>query len=220
MDFAMIDDTPKEPRPRVEPTFPSLNEGQPANDPGPETTQAEAEPRPGPDAAAARIVELEAEIGRLKDQVLRSMAEAENTRRRAQREIEDNNKYAVSNFARDMLPVADNLRRALDGIPAEARAADERLDKFAAGVELTERELIQALERYQIKRVDPLGQPFDHNLHQAVMQVETPDKPPGTVVQVLQSGYTIHGRLLRPAMVAVSKAGSAGASGAKVDTTA
>src|ERR1041385_7147793 len=173
MEFAMMDDTPKEPRPRMEPTFPPLNEDQPANDVGPEMPQAEGGPRVGADAAAARIVELEAEVGKLKDQALRAMAEAENTRRRAQREIEDNNKYAVSNFARDMLPVADNLRRALDGIPAEVRAADERLEKFAAGVELTERELRQVLERYQIKRVDPLGQPFDHNLHQAVMQVET-----------------------------------------------
>lgn len=217
----MMDENPKEPRPRMEPIFPPLNEGQPANDSSPDAAaQFEGEPRVGTDAGAARIVELEAEIGRLKDQVLRSMAEAENTRRRAQREIDDNNKYAVSNFARDMLPVADNLRRALDGIPAEVRAADERLEKFAAGVELTERELLQVLERYQIKRVDPLGQPFDHNLHQAVMQVETPDKPAGTVIQVLQPGYTIHGRLLRPAMVAVSKAGSAGASGAKIDTTA
>jgi molecular chaperone GrpE len=214
-DFAMMDETPNEPRPRMEPTFGSLNEGQPANDPGP---AAPAEGGPRADASAARIAELEAEIGKLKDQVLRAMAEAENTRRRSQREIEDNNKYAVSNFARDMLPVADNLRRALDGIPAEVRAADERLDKFAAGVDLTERELLQVLERYQIKRVDPLGQAFDHNLHQAVMQIESADKPAGIVVQVLQPGYTIHGRLLRPAMVAVSKAGAAGAQ--KVDTTA
>src|SRR3954468_5467125 len=90
----------------------------------------------------ARIAELEAQLAQMKDQALRALAEAENTRRRAQREIEDNSKYAVSNFARDMLPVADNLRRALDGIPADVRAADERLEKFAAGVELTERELL------------------------------------------------------------------------------
>jgi molecular chaperone GrpE len=119
-----------------------------------------------------------------------------------------------------MLPVADNLRRALDGIPADARAADERLAKFAEGVELTERELVTTLERYNVKRVDPLGQPFDHNLHQAVMQIETADKPAGTVMQVLQSGYTIHGRLLRPAMVAVAKAPAGGPSGARIDTTA
>jgi molecular chaperone GrpE len=168
----------------------------------------------------ARIAELEAEIARLKDQALRALAEQENTRRRAQRDVEENSKYAVSNFARDMLPVGDNLRRALDTIGAEARAADPALAKFAEGVELTERELLNILDRYGIKRVDPVGQPFDHNLHQAVMQVENSTQAPGTVVQVFQPGYTIHGRLLRPAMVTVAKGSGAGAPGAKVDTTA
>lgn len=165
-----------------------------------------------------RLAELEAEVARLKDQALRAMAEAENTRRRAQREIEDNNKYAISNFARDLLPFADNLRRALDQLPPELRA-DEKVNQFVTGIELIEREFVQTFERSQIKRVEPLGQPFDHNLHQAVAQVEAADKPPGTVVQVLQSGYTLHGRLLRPAMVVVSKAGAA-PSGATVDTSA
>ncbi len=202
----MSDDMSKDQTGRIEPTLSTPPEaGTPAT--------------PGGADPAARIVELEAEVTRLKDQALRAMAEAENTRRRTQREIEDNNKYAVSNIARDILTVADNLRRALDGIPADARKADERLDKLATGMELTEREFLSTLDRYHIKRVDPLGQPFDHNLHQAVMQVEAPDKPAGTVVQVLQSGYTIHGRLLRPAMVAVAKGEATGA-GNKVDTTA
>ena len=193
---------------------------RPANDAG---EPGAAQPAAQQSAAAdpqARIAELEAEIARMKDQALRALADAENTRRRAQRDIEENNKYAVSNFARDVLPVADNLRRAVEAIPAEARAADETLAQFAAGVELTERELLNALERYGIKRVDPAGQPFDHNLHQAMMQIDSAEHPPGTVVQVFQSGYTIHGRLLRPAMVTVSKGASAGAPGAKVDTTA
>jgi molecular chaperone GrpE len=177
--------------------------------------------QPGAPDTAARIAELEAEIGRLKDQALRALAEQENTRRRAQRDIDDNNKFAVSNFARDVLPVGDNLRRALEAIPADARTADESLDKFAAGVELTERELMNILERYGIKRIEPVGQPFDHNLHQAMMQVDSAAHPPGTVVQCFQPGYTIHGRLLRPAMVTVSKGSpAAGAPGAKVDTTA
>lgn len=171
--------------------------------------------------AAARIAELEAEVGRLKDQALRALSEQENTRRRAQREIDDNSKFAVSNFARDILPVGDNLRRALEAIPADARTADESLDKFAAGVELTERELLNILERYGIKRIDPAGQPFDHNLHQAMMQVDSAAHPPGTVVQCFQPGYTINGRLLRPAMVTVAKGSpAAGTPGAKVDTTA
>jgi molecular chaperone GrpE len=185
---------------------------------GPEGTTAAGDA--AAPASTDRAAQLEAEVASLKDQVLRALAEAENTRRRAQREIEDNNKYAVTNFAREMLPVADNLRRALEAIPAEARAADAALAQFATGVELTERELLNALDRFHIKRVDPLGQPFDHNLHQAVVQVDAPDKPAGTVMQVLQPGYTLHGRLLRPAMVAVSKGDSAGGGGGKVDTTA
>lgn len=182
----------------------------PANDSGPPETGATPE---------ARIAELEAEVARYKDQALRALAEAENTRRRAQREIEDNSKYATANLARDILPLADNLRRALDTLTPEERTANEKLEKFAQGIELVEREFLATIERHQIKRVDPLGQPFDHNLHQAVMQAEMPDKAPGTVVQVLQPGYTIHGRLLRPAMVVVAKGGQASA-GPSVDTTA
>lgn len=192
------------------------------NDANDNPATSSAEPRqPEPQDAAARIAELEAEAVRLKDQALRALAEQENTRRRAQREIDDNSKFAVSSFARDVLPVTDNLRRALEAIPAAARATDETLDKFAAGVELTERELMNVLERYGIKRIEPVGQPFDHNLHQAMMQVDSGAHPPGTVVQCFQPGYTIHGRLLRPAMVTVSKGSPAnGAPGAKIDTTA
>jgi molecular chaperone GrpE len=188
-----------------------------------EQNNPEFTPETGNESASPetqRIAQLEAEAAQYKDQALRALAEAENTRRRAQREIEDNSKYAVANIARDVLGVADNLRRALDAIPPDARKADDKLEKFAAGVELTERDLLSAFERHGIKRVDPLGQPFDHNLHQAVMQVDSAEHPANTVVQVLQPGYTIHGRLLRPAMVAVSKGQGAGAPGAKVDTTA
>ena len=208
----MMDDT-NNPDGRVEPTFASAAPKEPPADDG--GLEGAGDP-----AVAGRVAELEAEVTRLKDQALRALAEAENTRRRAQREIEENNKYAVSNIARDILPVADNLRRALDGIPADARQADDKLDKFATGVELTEREFLAALDRHHIRRIDPLGKPFDHNLHQAVMQVEAPDKPAGTVVQVLQSGYTIHDRLLRPAMVAVAKSEAASGPGVRVDTTA
>lgn len=175
-----------------------------------------------PAAAAQRIAELEAQVAQLKDQALRALAEAENTRRRASREIEDNTRYAAANFARELLTVADNLRRALDSTTAEARQADERLASFYAGVELTERELLAVFERIGIRRIDPLGQPFDHNRHQAVYQVETADHAPGTVVQTLQPGYVMHDRLLRPALVAVAKpkSNAAAASGANVDTTA
>jgi molecular chaperone GrpE len=191
------------------------------NDTGDNTAQngAPSEAASG-DETAQRIAALEAEAAKLKDQALRALADAENTRRRMQREMEENNKYAVSGFARDMLPVADNLRRALDSITPEMRAGDERLDKFAAGVELTERELMAVLERHNVRRIDPVGQPFDPNLHQAMMEVDSPDQPPGTVVHVVQAGYTIHGRLLRPAMVTVARGVGAGAPGAKIDTTA
>jgi molecular chaperone GrpE len=188
------------------------------NNPG-GTPPESAQPEQGGDPTA-RIAELEAEVAKLKDQALRALAEQENTRRRAQRDVEENSKFAVSNFARDVLPVGDNLRRALETISPEARAADPALAKFAEGVELTERELLNVLERFGIKRIDPVGQPFDHNLHQAMMQVDNANQPPGTVVQVFQPGYTIHGRLLRPAMVTVAKGSSAGTPGAKVDTTA
>jgi molecular chaperone GrpE len=181
----------------------------PANDPG----------SPAGESVEARIAQLEADVARYKDQALRALAEAENTRRRTQREIEDHSKYANSNVARDMLPLADNLRRALETLTPEERAADEKLNRFAEGIELVERDFLSSLDRHNVKRVDPLGQPFDHNLHQAVAQVEVSDKPPGTVVQVMQPGYTIHGRLLRPAMVVVSK-GAPANPGAGVDTTA
>lgn len=178
-----------------------------------------ADTPPAEAGAAARITELEAEVAKLRDDVLRAHAEAENTRRRTQREIENNTKYAVSDFAAAVLPVADNLRRALDALPAELRRENEKFESFASGVELTERELLSVLERNGIKPVDAKGKPFDHNFHQAVQQVDSPDHPAGTVVQVFQSGYTINGRLLRPAMVVVSK-GPTTQQGAKVDTTA
>ena len=211
----MMDDTPNDPDGRIEPTFGGTPGGGAAND---ERRASEADARQTP-GLPGRVAELEAEVAKLKDQALRAMAEAENTRRRAQREIDENNKYAVSNIARDILQVADNLRRALDGIPEEARKVDDKLDKFATGVELTEREFLATLERHNIRRIEALGKPFDHNLHQAVMQVDAADKPAGTVVQVLQSGYTIHDRLLRPAMVAVAK-GEATSAGARVNTSA
>jgi len=178
-------------------------------------TAAEA----GTEAAGdRRVAELEAELAKAKDQALRAMAEAENARRRAQRELEERSQFALASFARDLLSAPDNLRRALDTLPGELRKQDERFESFAAGVELTERELVSVLERHGIKRIEAHGKPFDHNLHQAIAQIES-DQPSGVVAQVVQQGYTINGRLLRPAMVAVSK-GSATQPGAKVNTTA
>ncbi len=152
----------------------------------------------------ARVAVLEAELAEHKDRLLRALAEAENTRRRAQRERDDATKYAISGFAKELLSAADNLRRALDSLP-EAEAGDERTRSLLAGVAATERELLSVFERHGIRRIDPMGERFDHNLHQAIFEVERGDRPPGTIVEVLQPGYQLHDRLLRPAMVGVAK---------------
>ena len=165
-----------------------------------------------------RVAKLEAEVASLKDQLLRAMAETENTRRRAQRDREDASKFAVSSFAKELVSVADNLRRALEAVPAEGREKDEMLKSLAVGVEATERQLFAAFDRAGIKKLDPTGEPFDPNFHQVMFEIENTGKAAGTVVQVLQPGYTIHGRLLREAMVGVAKGGDAG--GQHVDTKA
>lgn len=141
----------------------------------------------------------------LKDQLLRALAEAENTRRRARREREDTAKYAIANFARDVLAVSDNLARALEAVPEDARAGNDVVETLYQGVELTQRELRTAMDRHGIRPVDPLGEKFDHNFHQAMFEVERPDTEPGVVVEVMQLGYVIGERLLRPAMVGVAK---------------
>jgi molecular chaperone GrpE len=146
--------------------------------------------------------EAEAEIAKLKDQLLRALAEQENIRRRAQRERDDAVKYAAQRIAGDLLSVADNLRRALDSAPA---APDEVTRNLLAGVAATERELLAAFEKHGIRKIDPLGEKFDHNLHQAMFELEATGKPAGTIVQVLQSGYVLQDRLLRAAMVGVAK---------------
>jgi molecular chaperone GrpE len=171
----------------------------------------------------AEAVLLRDEVGRLKDQLLRALAETENVRRRLEQQADERGRYAVSSFAKDMLSVADNLRRALDSIPADKLAEDELAKKLAEGVELTERGLITALERFGIKRVVAMGQKFDPHIHQAMMEVETDQTPPGTVVHEMQAGYTIHDRLLRPALVSVAKSGPVGGmqpGAAGVDTKA
>jgi len=191
---------------------------EPANDAAPVDDGMDIPAGPDQELAAARQ-----EAAQLKDQLLRALAEAENVRRRAQREREDAAKYAIANFARDVLQVSDNLHRALEAIPESALAADEALRNLHEGVSATERQLDAALERQQVKRIWPMGEKFDANLHQAMFEVQTAEQAPGTVVQVMQAGYLIHDRLLRPALVAVAKqpAGDAPPAGTgKVDTIA
>jgi molecular chaperone GrpE len=168
----------------------------------------EASPEAIARALQAVIEEKDAEIAAMKDQALRALAEAENTRRRGERELADMSKYAVTGFARDLVGVLENLQRALDNIPAEMKETQPAVANLAMGVEMTLKELLGAFNKHGIQRIDPMGKKFDHNFHQAVAQIDTPDAEVGTVVQVLQAGYVIHDRLLRPAMVGVA-AGSA-----------
>ena len=157
-------------------------------------------------APADALAASQAEAAALKDQLLRALAETENVRRRAQRDREEAGKYAISAFARELVGVADNLRRAITAIPPEALANYEALKNLAAGVELTERQLLTAFERFQLRKIEPLGEKFDSNLHQAMFELPAQGQPTGTVLQVLQPGYVLHDRLIRPAMVAVAKA--------------
>ena len=149
-----------------------------------------------------------AEAADMRDRYLRLAAEMDNLRRRTARDVKDAKSYSVAGFARDMLAVSDNLRRALDAIPAEAReAGDVGFNALIEGVEMTERAMLSALERHGVQKLEPVGQKFDPNFHQAMFEVPNPEVPNNTVVQVVQAGYTIGERVLRPAMVGVAKGG-------------
>lgn len=158
------------------------------------------------DTADDKLVIAVAEIADLKDRLLRAVAETENLRRRADREKADAANYAMTAFARDLLSVGDNLRRALESIPADADLGDNA-KTLVEGIEMTERELANMLERHNIKKIDPLGEKFSHDLHQALFEVPDTGKENGTIVQVMQVGFVIKDRLLRPAMVGVAKGG-------------
>jgi len=162
--------------------------------------EAPAEPDP--------IEALRAENADLRDKYLRLAAEMDNLRRRTERDVKDAKSYSVASFARDMLAVSDNLNRALEAIPAEALEAGEAgLKALAEGVEMTERSMLASLERHGVRKLDPIGEKFDPHFHQAIFEVPNPDVPNGTVVQVVQAGYVIGDRVLRPAMVGVAKGG-------------
>ena len=147
--------------------------------------------------------ELEEQVSKANDQVLRVQAEMQNVRRRAERDVENAHKYALEKFTADLLPVVDNLERAISTIDASV----EGQKAVATGLELTLKTFVDVLARFKIEAVDPAGQPFDADLHQAVSMVPNPDLEPNTVMDVFQKGYTLNGRLVRPAMVVVSKAG-------------
>jgi len=168
--------------------------------PAPETAQAEAAPDP--------VAALTKEAADLKDRLLRTLAEMENLRRRTEREVADARTYGISNFARDILAVADNMERAMKALDEEIRdKAEAGVKALLDGVELTERELLKVMEKHGVKKLEPQGQRFDPNLHQAMYEIPDESVPAGTVLQVMQPGYTIGERVLRPALVGVSKGG-------------
>ena len=163
---------------------------------------------PGEKGPEAQIEELATEAADLKDRLLRTMAELENVRRRAERDREEARKYAVTSFARDMLAVGDNMQRAVQSLGEDARAgADDTLKSLIEGVEMTEREMLNVFERHGITKVEPKGEKFDPNFHQAMFEVENPDVAAGSVIEVVAPGYTIGDRVLRPAMVGVARGG-------------
>ncbi|MBM3642893.1 MAG: nucleotide exchange factor GrpE [Alphaproteobacteria bacterium] len=193
--------------------------GGPAQDPAPDAPDtsldipAKPEAQPANDAARVladverRLEQFQAEKLELQDKFLRAAAEVQNIRRRAQQDVEKERKFGIERFARDILTVADNLGRALQALPADRETMDAGVRNVVAGVEATARELQAALERHGVTRIAALDQPFNAELHQAMLELEDPSKPAGTVVQELIPGYLIAGRLLRAAMVAVSKGG-------------
>ena len=177
------------------------------------STEAEAAAAIDPEA---RIAELEQEVLKFKDRLLRSIAETDNIRKRDARLLEDAHKYAISNFAKDLLNVSDNLRRAIEAVPGAAAEENELLKNLCAGVQAVERDLLAAFDKNGITKITPLNDRFDPNFHQAMFEVPDSGQPAGTVVQMLQPGYLLQDRLLRPAMVGVAKGAP---EEKKVDTT-
>jgi molecular chaperone GrpE len=199
-----MNDTPDKPTPDIGATE------------APATAPA-AEPRPEPRPSTS----LDRELADMKDRLLRTLAEMENLRKRTEREVADARVYGVTTFARDILTVADNMHRAMAALDDELRAtADASLKNLLDGVELTERELLNVLEKHGVKKLEPQGQKFDPNRHQAMYEIDDASVPSGTVVQVVQAGYTIGERVLRPALVAVSKGGPKAAAAAPAEPPA
>jgi molecular chaperone GrpE len=172
----------------------------------PETAPQEPTTEQALQAARDRVTALEAELAEMKERWMRAEAENANVRARAKKDVDDTRQYAVQKFAAEVVDAAENLRRGIASLPAHAPGEPEIIGKVREGLEGVERSFVSTLERNGIKREDPVGQPFDPNLHQAMAEQESDLHPPGTVVQAWSQGWTLHGRLLRPAMVVVAKA--------------
>ncbi len=158
-----------------------------------------------PQQASDEVARIKEENDKLNNNIMVLAADYDNYRKRVQKDIEEAKKYSISNFAKDLIDVLENLYRAESSINVEELESNKTLKQIFTGVELTKKSLMDIFQRYNIIRIDPLNEPFNHDLHQAITQVETKTHPDGTVVQVIQAGYTLHGRLIRPALVAVAK---------------
>ncbi len=176
--------------------------------PAPEAAEPEFEIEVGPEQLREIIGVLQAEIDAQKTQILRLAADMDNLRKRTVREKEEAAKYAITKFARDIVGVADNFERAVAAVPQGAAELDPALDSLVEGVSMTERELVNVLERHGVKRINPHGEQFNPHRHQAMMEQQNLDVAPGTILQVYQPGYLIDDRVLRPAMVVVAKGGA------------
>lgn len=161
---------------------------------------------PPVDLSAARIKQLEAEVADAKDKMMRALADAENTRRRSVKDKEDIAKYAVSSFAKDLLDFSDNFHRALAAIPAEMHE-DPRIASIIDGLEAMDANLLKSFEKHGIKKIEPIGEPFNPNFHEVMFEAPTPGQPAGLVIQVIEAGYVLNDRLLRAAKVGISKGG-------------
>lgn len=185
-----------------------------ADEAPPPATEAGAEPEELDEEAGGETDDESEEeptpeqrVEELNDKLLRALAEAENVRRRAERDKSDAAKYAIANFAREVLGVADNMKRAMASVDSEARKKDPALEQLMVGLEMTEREMLSTFERFGIKPIEAMGEKFDHNLHEAMFELDDATIPAGTVMQVVEPGYMLNDRLLRPAKVGVSKGG-------------
>lgn len=204
-------------------TPPNAEDGAASADPAAGAEDADTAAQAADDNGGSdRVRQLETELAELKDKSLRALADAENTRRRAQRELNDARKYAAGGIIKDLLNVSDNLNRALEAVPDEVRAGDDQVKNLILGVEMVEKDLLSAFEKHGVRKIEPLGEPFNHEFHQAMYEVENSGKPSGTIVELLQPGFVMHDRLLRPAMVAVAKGdpGTPPDDRDRIDTTA
>ncbi|MBL6851605.1 MAG: nucleotide exchange factor GrpE [Alphaproteobacteria bacterium] len=151
------------------------------------------------------VLELEQKVDDLKDQLMRSLADGENLRKRTQKDVEHAKKYSHISFIKELVSSVDNLQRALQSIPEDTSSLPEPIKNLIVGLEIVEKEVISTLEKHNVKQINPLGEKFDYNFHQAMFEVVTNESDPGTVVEVSQKGYLLHDRLVRPAMVGIAK---------------